>query len=140
MIGWAAATGEVTAASIALFALIFFWTPPHFWALALIKSSDYARAGVPMLPVVAGPRETKRQMLIYTLLLLPIALAPTLLGIAGWVYGGGAIALGLLFVLAAIRVWFDESERSARQMFGYSILYLFALFTLLMVDARGGAA
>ena len=140
MIGWAAATGEVTAASIALFALIFFWTPPHFWALALIKSSDYARAGVPMLPVVAGPRETKRQMLIYTLLLLPIALAPTLLGIAGWVYGGGAIALGLLFVLAAMRVWFDESERSAWQMFGYSILYLFALFTLLMVDARGGAA
>ncbi len=138
MIGWAAATGEVTLASVALFALIFFWTPPHFWALALVKSDDYARAGVPMLPVVAGPRETKRQMLIYTLLLLPIALAPTLLGVAGWIYGGAAIALGLLFVLAAIRVWFDESERSARAMFGYSILYLFALFALLIVDARGG--
>jgi len=138
MIGWAAATGEVTLASVALFALIFFWTPPHFWALALVSSGDYARAGVPMLPVVAGPRATKRQMLIYTLLLLPVALAPTLLGVAGWIYGGAAIALGLLFVLAAIRVWFDETERSARAMFGYSILYLFALFALLIVDADGG--
>ena len=138
MIGWAAATGEVSVASIALFALIFFWTPPHFWALALVKSADYARAGVPMLPVVAGARETKRQMLIYTLLLLPIALAPTLLGIAGWIYGGAAILLGLLFVLAAVRVWYDETERSAWAMFGFSILYLFALFALLIVDATGG--
>jgi protoheme IX farnesyltransferase len=140
MIGWAAVTGDVSLASIALFALIFFWTPPHFWALALVKSGDYARAGVPMLPVVAGGRETKRQMLIYTVLLLPIALAPTLLGVAGWIYGSAAIALGLMFLLAAIRVWFDETDRSARQMFGFSILYLFALFALLIVDAQGGAA
>ena len=140
MIGWAAVTGDVSLASIALFALIFFWTPPHFWALALIKSGDYARAGVPMLPVVAGARETKRQILIYVVLLLPIALAPTLLGVAGWIYGSAAIALGLMFLLAAIRVWFDESERSARQMFAFSILYLFALFALLIVDAQGGAA
>ena len=139
MIGWAAVTGDVSLASIALFALIFFWTPPHFWALALVKSGDYARAGVPMLPVVAGARETKRQMLIYAVLLLPIALAPTLLGVAGWIYGSAAIALGLMFLLAAIRVWFDESDRSARQMFGFSILYLFALFALLIVDAQGGA-
>ncbi len=140
MIGWAAVTGDVSRASIALFALIFFWTPPHFWALALVKSGDYARAGVPMLPVVAGARETKRQILIYVVLLLPIALAPTLLGVAGWIYGSAAIALGLMFLLAAIRVWFDESERSARQMFAFSILYLFALFALLIVDAQGGAA
>jgi heme o synthase len=140
MIGWAAVTGDVSLASIALFALIFFWTPPHFWALALVKSGDYARAGVPMLPVVAGARETKRQILIYVVLLLPIALAPTLLGVAGWIYGCAAIALGLMFLLAAIRVWFDESERSARQMFAFSILYLFALFALLIVDAQGGAA
>jgi heme o synthase len=140
MIGWAAVTGDVSLASIALFALIFFWTPPHFWALALVKSGDYALAGVPMLPVVAGARETKRQILIYVVLLLPIALAPTLLGIAGWIYGSAAIALGLMFLLAAIRVWFDESERSARQMFAFSILYLFALFALLIVDAQGGAA
>ncbi|MDF2766569.1 MAG: protoheme farnesyltransferase [Rhodospirillales bacterium] len=137
MIGWAAATGEVSLASIALFALIFFWTPPHFWALALVKSGDYARAGVPMLPVVAGARETKRQMLVYTLLLLPIALAPTLLGVAGWIYGGASLALGLLFVLAAIRVLKDEGSRSAWTMFGYSILYLFALFALLMFDRAG---
>src|SRR4051812_28973597 len=102
MIGWAAVTGDVSLASIALFALIFFWTPPHFWALALVKSGDYARAGVPMLPVVAGARETKRQILIYVVLLLPIALAPTLLGVAGWIYGSAAIALGLMFLLAAI--------------------------------------
>ncbi len=138
MIGWAAATGEVALASIALFALIFFWTPPHFWALALVKSDDYARAGVPMLPVVAGPRETKRQMLFYTIVLLPVALAPTLLGLAGWIYGGAAVALGLMFVLAAVRVWFDDGARSAREMFGFSILYLFALFALLIVDAGGG--
>jgi protoheme IX farnesyltransferase len=137
MIGWAAATGEVSLASIALFALIFFWTPPHFWALALVKSGDYARAGVPMLPVVAGARETKRQILVYTLLLLPIALAPTLLGVAGWIYGGASLALGLLFVLAAIRVLKDEGSRSAWTMFGYSILYLFALFALLMFDRAG---
>jgi protoheme IX farnesyltransferase len=134
MIGWAAATGEVGPASIALFALIFFWTPPHFWALALVKSDDYARAGVPMLPVVAGARETKRQMLIYTILLLPIGVAPTLLGVAGWIYGGASLGLGLLFVLAAIRVLKDESARSTWTMFGYSILYLFALFALLMLD------
>jgi protoheme IX farnesyltransferase len=140
MIGWAAATGEVSLASIALFALIFFWTPPHFWALALVKAGDYARAGVPMLPVVAGPAETKRQMLIYTLILLPVGLAPTLLGVAGWLYGGAAIALGLLFVAAAIRVMRDSGARSAWTMFGYSILYLFALFGLLMFDATGGAA
>ena len=138
MIGWAAATGEVSAASIALFALIFFWTPPHFWALALVKSDDYARASVPMLPVVAGARETKRQMLLYTLVLLPIALVPTLLGVAGWIYGGAAIGLSLLFVLAAVRVWFDDSERSARAMFGYSILYLFLLFALLILDRAPG--
>jgi protoheme IX farnesyltransferase len=139
MIGWAAATGEVGLASIALFALIFFWTPPHFWALALVKAGDYARAGVPMLPVVAGARETKRQMLIYTLILLPVALAPTLLGVAGWLYGGAAIALGLLFVAAAIRVMREADARSAWTMFGFSILYLFALFALLMLDATGAA-
>jgi protoheme IX farnesyltransferase len=137
MIGWAAATGEVSLASIALFALIFFWTPPHFWSLALVKSGDYAHAGVPMLPVVAGARETKRQMLVYTLLLLPIALAPTLLGVAGWIYGGASLALGLLFVVAALRVMRDETSRSAWTMFGYSILYLFALFALLMFDRAG---
>ena len=135
MIGWAAATGRVDLASVALFLIIFMWTPPHFWALALCREDDYARAGVPMLPVVAGRRETKRQMLIYTILLLPVALLPTALGVAGWIYCAAALGLGLVFVLAALRVWFDEGDRSARQMFGFSILYLFALFALLMADA-----
>ena len=97
MIGWAAVTGDVSAVGIALFLLIFLWTPPHFWALALYRSDDYRRAGVPMLPVVAGPRETKRQMLIYTLVLLPVALAPTLLGAVGWLYGAVALILSAVF-------------------------------------------
>ena len=103
MIGWAAITGDVSAVGIALFLLIFLWTPPHFWALALYRSDDYRRAGVPMLPVVAGPRETKRQMLLYTLVLLPVALAPTLLGAVGWVYG--AVALAMSVASSAMPSW-----------------------------------
>jgi protoheme IX farnesyltransferase len=135
MIGWAAATGDVSLGSFLLFAIIFLWTPPHFWALALFHDGDYAKVGVPMLPVVAGRRETKRQMLAYTLVLWPVAAMPYALGIAGALYAGGAAILGGLFVLAAVRVWFDPSERAAKQMFGFSILYLFALFGLLIVDA-----
>jgi protoheme IX farnesyltransferase len=138
MIGWAAVTGEISLASIALFLLIFMWTPPHFWALALYRAADYAKAGVPMLPVVAGARATKAQMLVYTVLLFPLALAPWALGLAGAVYAAAAVMLGLLFILAAVRVWFDSGERSARQMFAFSILYLFLLFTLLIVDRTPG--
>ncbi|WP_431861192.1 heme o synthase [Azospirillum sp.] len=132
MIGWAAVTGGVDVASIALFALIFLWTPPHFWALALFRSGDYARAGVPMLPVVEGPDATKRQMLLYTLLLLPTAVAPFVLGIAGYAYLAGAVVLGLLFVLCAVRVLKATDDKPAKQMFGFSILYLFLLFALLV--------
>jgi protoheme IX farnesyltransferase len=138
MIGWAAVTGQVSLASIALFLLIFMWTPPHFWALALYRTGDYAKAGVPMLPVVAGARATKLQMLVYTVLLFPLALAPWALGVAGALYGAAAVILGLLFILAAVRVWFDSGERAARQMFAFSILYLFLLFTLLIVDRAPG--
>ena len=134
MIGWAAVTGGVSLESVVLFALIFMWTPPHFWALSLYRCGDYAAAGVPMLPVVAGKAETKRQMLIYTVLLVPIALAPTLLGFAGWIYGGAALVLGLLFVAAAVAVLRDETDRSAKRMFGFSVFYLFALFALLIAD------
>jgi protoheme IX farnesyltransferase len=134
MIGWAAVTGGVSLESIVLFALIFMWTPPHFWALSLYRCGDYAAAGVPMLPVVAGKAETKRQMLIYTVLLVPVALAPTLLGFAGWIYGGAALVLGGLFVAAAVAVLRDDTDRSAKRMFGFSIFYLFALFALLMAD------
>jgi protoheme IX farnesyltransferase len=134
LVGWAAVTGDVGGPALAMFALIFFWTPPHFWALALYRAGDYARAGVPMLPVVAGPDETKRQMLIYTLVLWPVALAPTLLGVCGWLYGGAAIGLSALFTVAALRVRRDQSERSARQMFAFSIVYLFVLFALMAID------
>ena len=138
MIGWAAVTGQISLASIALFLLIFMWTPPHFWALALYRTGDYAKAGVPMLPVVAGARATKAQMLVYTVLLFPLALAPWALGLTGALYAAAAAILGLLFILAAARVWFDSGERAARQMFAFSILYLFLLFTLLIVDRAPG--
>ena len=138
MIGWAAATGDVSSVGIALFLLVFLWTPPHFWALALYRSEDYRRAGVPMLPVVAGPRETKRQMVIYTLLLLPAAIAPTLLGAVGWIYGTIALALSLGFIGHAIAVWRTSDDETAfgaaRRMFRYSLIYLAALFAALPVD------
>ncbi len=134
VIGWAAVSGDVTLVPLALFAIIFMWTPPHFWALALYRADDYSRAGIPMLPVVAGVRETKRQIVLYTLLLLPLSLTPAFLGAAGWVYASGAVILGVFFLIGAWRVWWDETDASARRLFGYSILYLFVLFALLMVD------
>ena len=134
MIGWAAVTGDVSWTSIALFLLIFMWTPPHFWALALYRSGDYAAANVPMLPVVAGERTTKIQMLVYAALLVPVSVAPTLLGAVGWFYGAVALALSGLFVLAALRVLASSGHRAARQMFAYSILYLFLLFATMLAD------
>jgi protoheme IX farnesyltransferase len=138
MIGWAAVTGDVSLESIVLFAMIFMWTPPHFWALSLYRCGDYEAAGVPMLPVVAGKAETKRQMLIYTLLLVPVGMAPALLGFAGWLYGTVALVLGLVFVAAAVAVLRDKTDRSAKRMFGFSIFYLFALFALLIADRATG--
>jgi protoheme IX farnesyltransferase len=138
LIGWAAVTGDIGWGAIALFAIIFFWTPPHFWALSLYRAGEYAAAGVPMLPVVAGPRETKRQMLLYTIVLWPVSLAPWFLGLAGPVYAGVAAALSLAFTGTAIRVWRDEGDRSARRMFAFSLLYLFLIFTLLLADHLGG--
>jgi protoheme IX farnesyltransferase len=130
----AAASGEVTAVSLALFALIFFWTPPHFWALALLIKDEYARAGVPMMPVANGVASTKRQMLIYTLVLLTVSLAPTLLGVTGWIYGAAALVLSGLFIISAVRVMRSDDTRPARAMFGYSIVYLFALLALMIID------
>jgi protoheme IX farnesyltransferase len=138
IIGWAAVTGDIGWGAIALFAIIFFWTPPHFWALSLYRTGDYAAAGVPMLPVVAGPRETKRQMLLYTLVLWPAAAVPWLLGVAGGLYVACAVLLSAVFTGAAIQVCCDEGERSARRMFGFSLLYLFLVFSLLLVDHTGG--
>ena len=140
LIGWAAVTGNVGWGAVALFAIIFFWTPPHFWALSLYRAGEYEKAGIPMLPVVAGPRETKRQMLLYTLMLWPATAAPWLLGVAGPLYGLGAGVLSLLFTGSAIRVWRDPSDSSARQMFAFSLLYLFLVFTLLLADHGAGGA
>ena len=138
LIGWAAVTGEIGWGAIAMFAIIFFWTPPHFWALSLYRTDDYAAAGVPMLPVVSGPRETKRQILLYTLVLWPATAAPWLLGISGALYGGGALFLSAIFTGAAIRLCRDDSDRSARRLFAFSLLYLFLIFSLLLVDHAGG--
>ena len=138
MIGWAAVTGDIGLPSLALFGLIFFWTPPHFWALSLYRAGDYEKAGVPMMPVVAGARETKKQMIVYTIVLWPLALAPALLGVAGYVYGATATALSLLFTAAALKVWFDDSDAAAKRMFGFSILYLFLLFAGMVADRAPG--
>lgn len=138
LIGWAAATGQVSLEPLILFAIIFFWTPPHFWALALYRNEDYTRAGIPMLPVVAGMRATKIQMLVYTLLLLPIALLPTLLGFAGWAYGGAALGLSLGFIFCAVRVLGDATDKAAKAMFRYSLVYLSALFAVLMLEKLMG--
>jgi protoheme IX farnesyltransferase len=145
LIGWAAVTGNVGWGGIALFAIIFFWTPPHFWALSLYRADEYEAAGVPMLPVIAGARETKRQMLLYTLMLWPTALAPWFLGLAGPLYAACAGALSLAFTGAAIRVWRDDGssaggERNARHMFAFSLLYLFLIFAALLADHLGGGA
>ena len=134
MIGWAAVTGDVSLASIALFAIIFFWTPPHFWALSLFANEDYKRANIPMLPCVAGIKATHTQMMIYSLLMLPISLSPYFLHIAGMGYGITAFVLSVFFIYTNARVILDKTDKSARLMFGYSVFYLFALFLALMID------
>ena len=134
VIGWAAVTGAVSLESLSLFAIIFLWTPPHSWALALFSNTDYTRAGVPMLPVVAGERETKRQILIYTALMIAATYMPVIIGLSGVVYGVAVTVLGAGFVRHAVRVWRDETDKAARRMFGYSIVYLFLIFVFLLVD------
>lgn len=135
MIGWAAVTGDISVGGIALFALIFMWTPPHFWALALYKSDDYAKAGIPMLPVVSGIQETKRQILLYTLILLPVSLIPCAIGTVSFWWGGLAALMGFLFIALAISVWFDATDRAPRRMFRFSLFYLTTLFAALIVDS-----
>jgi protoheme IX farnesyltransferase len=134
VIAWAAATGSIGLESLLLFAIVFFWTPPHFWALALLRKNEYARAGVPMLPVVAGDAATRNQILVYSIILAPLGVAPALLGFAGLVYGIAAAALGLVFLALAFAVWKDKSEAASRRLFAFSILYLFLLFAALLVE------
>ena len=132
LVGWAAVSGDLGLGGLVLFALIFMWTPPHFWALALYRSDDYQRAGIPMLPVVAGDAETRKQILIYTALLVPLSLAPVAIGMAGWAYGTVAAVLGLVFLSLAASLRWDRTERQARRTFLFSIVYLFALFATLI--------
>jgi len=142
VIGWAAATGSVGIEPILMFLIIFFWTPPHFWALSLLRSDDYARAGVPMLPVVSGVAETRRQILIYALILAPLGASPFMLGYFGLTYGVVSIAGGAVFAAMAWRIFradADALERPARQLFAFSILYLFLLFAVMLGEhAFGG--
>jgi len=138
LIGWAAVTGTVTIESILLFLIIFMWTPPHFWALALYRCRDYERVGVPMLPVVAGRLETRRQIVIYSALLVPLAVLPALIGMGGALYGTTAIVLGAIFMGYALKIWSAAGDKAvdhaARQLFKFSILYLFLLFAALLVE------
>jgi len=138
VVGFAAASGTVSAESLALFAIIFFWTPPHFWALALVKAEDYRLAGIPMLPNVKGPLATRRAILIYALIVAPLGLLPFFMGFASFAYGVSAAALGALMVLFAARVYHFRAEpkasRCALQLFGFSILYLFLLFAALAAE------
>jgi heme o synthase len=137
VIGWVAVTGNVGLEPLILFLIIFLWTPPHFWALSLNLASEYSRAGVPMLPVVAGKTETKRQILIYTVLLMPTSLLPWILGFAGLTYGAAAVTLGSSMILLAskLRQSDNEDRRPSRRLFLFSMIYLGCLFTALLIDA-----
>ena len=146
VIGWAAVTGNTPLDAWILFAIIFFWTPPHFWALSLLAHKEYEKAGVPMLPVTHGAKATRLQILLYTLLLVPIGLAPVFTGLGGWIYGVSALLLGGAFLYGAISVFRSKAGdagapgadmKKARQLFLFSILYLFLLFAVLLVEHVG---
>jgi protoheme IX farnesyltransferase len=142
VIGWAAVTGSVSLEPLLMFLIVFVWTPPHFWALALLRTGDYARAGVPMLPVVAGAAATRRQIFAYSVLLIPVGAAPWLFGYAGLFYGVTSLVASALMVAFAWRVWTAtegvRATAAARQMFAYSILYLFGLFAVLLIESVAG--
>jgi protoheme IX farnesyltransferase len=139
LIGWAAATGDISTLPLLLFAIIFLWTPPHFWALSLFVRSDYANAGVPMLPVVAGVQATRRQIFLYTLPMAAAAIAPWAIGLAGWIYGATAVGLSAVFLVLALAVAANRATEPKqmgpeKRLFAFSILYLFLLFAVLVAD------
>ena len=158
MIGWAAVTGDITVNSVLLFMIIFIWTPPHFWALALYKTGDYGKVGIPMMPNVKGPKSTRNQIMTYSVLLAAIAIAPIFTGLAGNLYAAFAVLLNIGFLALAFKVWksragekadsADEAslydvtagDRAARNLFAYSIIYLFATFGVLAAEALLQAA
>ncbi len=138
MIGYAVATGGISVDSIILFAIIFMWTPPHFWALALLRPDDYARAGIPMMPNVKGPTRTRLEILVYSALLVPIGMLPWFTGLGGSAYGFVALVTGAIFLALAFRCYRDRvgapADKAARQLFAFSILYLFLLFAVLLTE------
>ncbi len=142
VIGWAAATGSVSLEPIVMFLIIFIWTPPHFWALAMLRTEEYARAGVPMLPVVAGEKETRRQILLYSILMAPVGALPYLLGYTSALYGTISIVTGVMFVMHALRLRSaadgEATARAAKKLFGFSILYLGLLFAVMLIDRGFG--
>ena len=140
MIGWAAVTGSLSLEPVLLFLIIFFWTPPHFWALALYRTEDYARARIPMLPVVSGDASTRRQIILYTLVLVPLGVAPWAFGYTGALYGVTALVTGAIMVMLGWQVFRESrpAERASRNLFAFSILYLFLLFAVLLVERGWG--
>ena len=134
ILGWAAVTGEVTYEALLLFLIIFAWTPPHFWALALYRRDEYAKAEVPMLPVTHGEAFTRLHVFLYTLILLVVSLLPFAVGMSHWIYGLSALILGLIFVFYAYRIWRSYTDALARTTFKYSILYLALIFSALLLD------
>jgi len=143
LIGWIAVTGNITLVPLLLFAIIFMWTPPHFWALALFVKSDYAKVGIPMMPVVAGEKSTRLQILAYCVVLVPLAVSPWWVGGTGSVYGIAALALSLAFLLLSLPVALrtpveGDGNRPEKRLFGFSVIYLFALFAALVIDRLVG--
>lgn len=134
ILGWAAVTGDVTYEALLLFLIIFAWTPPHFWALALYRRDEYAKAEVPMLPVTHGEAFTRLHVFLYTLILLVVSLLPFAVGMSHWIYGLSALILGLIFVFYAYRIWRSYTDALARTTFKYSILYLALIFSALLLD------
>jgi protoheme IX farnesyltransferase len=135
LVGWAAATGSLNVPSLFLFAVVFMWTPPHFWALALVRKKDYARAGIPMLPVVRGDQETRWQIFLYTIELVVLTLVLPLFGLGGGIYFVAAILLGALLLYSAWKLWRGEGHKVAWKMYRHSSMYLAFLFLALMIDA-----
>jgi protoheme IX farnesyltransferase len=134
VLGWAAVTGEAAPEALLLFLIIFAWTPPHFWSLALYRAEEYARAGLPMLPVTHGRKFTQLHVLLYTLILAAASMMPFVYGMSGWLYLAAAAVLGGIFIAYAVRIYVDYSDALARRTFRYSIVYLAALFAALLVD------
>ena len=139
MIGWTAVTGTLSIEPLLLFAIIFMWTPPHFWALALVKNEDYTRAKIPMLPVVSGAVETRRQIVIYAVLMAPLAVVPSFIGMTSLAYGVVTGLAGAVFVGLSLKLLVNGSDKTAMQLFGYSILYLFLVFLGLVIDRFAAA-